>query len=401
MKFKNILVLAFKNILQKRSAYIKAFVSFFLVFLFTNLVMFYSNSLTRTYSDYELKYIDNARYIVCSKISAEEESEIRKFNQVSSITFEYFLEFNYKENTYVKIDDNEFTVNAGKYFSGTLIDTRSDYTVSENIIKAHEVSNEKLIICGTDLKNKDDILLSENVLSWFNIPVDEELLGKYIEIRNSDYFIKGKLCGILNGEIFDLESFRGYLGEGEDYNTVDISLKSFFGNDDFFEKMNQMFGEEPTHYFRGNSELENMQIINGQQILCSKFLSLICVIIAAICFVYVTCNQFYLLQKNSAYYGVLKAGGVSNREVFAIHMFELVMLCVVALIIAFAASIGIFFILQTVFAEVLYIDLVFSFGVSIGYFFAFVLGSILFSFVITLFIYIKILSKPTIYLFKN
>ena len=401
MKFKNVLLLAFKNILQKRSAYIKVFVSFLLMFLFTNLVIFYFNSLSAAYANYELNCIDWARYIIYGEISQEQEAEIRKFDQVSSITFETSLEFSYEENVRVKIDNKEYLVDADKYFGGTLIDAKSDYTFPENMSKVHGAINEEFIIYGTDLRNKDDILLSEKVLSWFNISASNDLLGKSIEIKNSEYSITGKICGILNAEVFDLDLFKGYLGEGETYDTVDISLKGFFGNEDFFEKMNQLFGDETIHYFRGNSELENMKIINGQRILCSKFLSLICVIIAAICFAYVTCNQFYLLQKNSTYYGVLKASGVSNREVFAIHTFELVTLCVVALIIAFVISIAMFFVLQTIMAKVFYIDLVFSFGTSILIFFAFVLGCVLFSVLITLFIYKKLLSKPTIHLLKK
>ena len=51
-----------------------------------------------------------------------------------------------------------------------------------------------------------------------------------------------------------------------------------------------------------------------------KFTYLICVTLLAVICVYVASNQYYLLLKNSVFYGILKANGVSNREVFLMHM---------------------------------------------------------------------------------
>ena len=401
MKFKNILILAFKNILHKKSAYVKAFVSFFLVFLFANLLIFYSNSLSKTYTDYEIKNINWARYIIDVELSEQQELDIKKFNQVSSIVYESDFELDFKEDISFVINGNEYQIEAGKYFNAYLISDKSDHSIPENMSKAYGASGINLITYGKDITNKDDILLSEKSLSLLNIDASDELIGKSIALTNGEFSISGQICGILNGEVYSTTLFIGCLDSSVPYNRVDISLKSFLGNNDFFNKMDEMFGEEDNHYFLGNNEIEKMQLILGQQTLCSKFLSLICVIIVIVSFAYVTCNQFYLLQKNSTYYGVLKANGVSNGGIFSIHLFELIMLCTTALIIAFIASIGIFLALQKVFTEVFYIELIFSVGIAIGYLFALIALGILFSFLITLFIYKKLLSKPTIYLLKN
>ena len=377
------------------------------MFLFANLLIFYSNSLSKTYTDYEIKNINWARYIIRGEISSEQELKIREFKQVSSIFFGLSADLEVDEYSLI-IDGKEYNFirGNGRYFVGELINERSDTYVSENIAKAFTAStDEKLLICGSNISHKEDILLSEQALNWFGLNASNDLIGKQITIINGEYSLNGILCGILNSKLFGFANSRvGFIGNQEEsarYGYVDISLKSFLGNDDFFDEMDEMFGVEDNHYFLGNNEMGKMQLMLGQQILCSKFLSLICVIIVLVSFAYISCNQFYLLQKNSTYYGVLKANGVSNRGVFAIHLFELIMLCVTALIIAFVASIGIFFALRAVLLEVFYIDLIFSAGVAVGCLFAFIGLGILFSFLITLFIYKKLLSKPTIYLLKK
>lgn len=53
MKFKSLIYLSFNNILHKKMAYAKVIIGFFLAFLVNFLVLFYSNSLTNGYEDYE------------------------------------------------------------------------------------------------------------------------------------------------------------------------------------------------------------------------------------------------------------------------------------------------------------------------------------------------------------
>ena len=83
------------------------------------------------------------------------------------------------------------------------------------------------------------------------------------------------------------------------------------------------------------------------------------------------------------------------------HMFELAIILVVSLVLAFGASVGLFFIMQTLFDDFVGINLIFPAGVAVGAFFGFAGLCAALAVLITLFIYVKILKKPPVGLLKN
>ena len=144
-----------------------------------------------------------------------------------------------------------------------------------------------------------------------------------------------------------------------------------------------------------------MKTVEGQQMLCNRFLSIIGGMLLAVICVYVASNQYYLLQKNSTFYGILKANGVDNKSVFLTHMFELAITLLISLVLAFGVGVGAFFIMQLLFDDFLGIDLVFPAGAAVGSFFGFAALCIGLAVLITVFIYNKILKKPPVYLLKK
>lgn len=408
MNFSNILNLAVKNIFLKKLAYLKVFVSLFLVFSLTFIVVFYSYSLSSAYSNYEYYHINLARYIVRECNSQSKEIELRKLNQVRSITITSDVELSYKSELIFDIGSKEYVLKQGMggYVSGSVVNLRSDYSIPENIsIAFSALTNEPTILYGTDIKQLDDIILSEQILNWLNIGERSELVGKKLTIKNGDFIKTGIISGILNKKLYEMSLFSSvflcFQDEVFSDSYIDISLKSFSDTSEFFKKINEIFSDNVDHYFCGNSELEKMQLIEGQEILCKDFFSVICLIIILIICLYVASNQFYLLQKNSIFYGVLKASGTNNINIFVVHLFELLFIGIIALILALATSIGMFLAIQGVYISVFYIELTFSLGIAICCFIALLFLALILSFVITLFIYLKLLKKPTIYLLKN
>lgn len=417
MKVKSILSLSVKNIFLKKFAYLKVLAGFFFAFLIIFIVLFYSGSLSIAYDDYENMRMDDCYYSIYSDITEEQEREIRAFPQVGSMTFLGGVLFAKDSMVDVTVGVNGYSFDRNdNYISGAFVGKNSDCSFIKNKeIQFVAETGENLIKYGTDLKSDGDIIVSEILLDIINVEEREELLGKEFSLNGVEWTgewleggeqetqpfeISGRICGILNG-LYDGADFYGYIGEDRNISVVHISLKAFTGNEDLFAKADEMFGEEVMHTFVGSGILDDMKTVEGQEMLCNRFLSLICVTLLAVICVYVASNQYYLLLKNSVFYGILKANGVSNREVFLMHMFELAIILVVSLVLAFGASVGLFFIMQTLFDDFVGINLIFPAGVAVGAFFGFAGLCAALAVLITLFIYVKILKKPPVGLLKK
>ncbi len=416
MKFGCVLSLSVKNIFLKKSAYLKAVAGFFFAFLIIFTVLFYSGSLNTAYNDYLNVNASYLVYNVNGGLTKEQEQEIRAFPQVKSI-YSYSEVYSvYDSETEVTIGGRKHVIGREEYsFYGGYIGRNSDYPYCENkFLSFNEETGEQFLVCGETLKNDNDILVSEKLLNYFNIEERESLIGKEIlisgvkygdewiddEREQLPYSKSGVIRGIVNGNF----GYFNYICFADDITVATdtlISLNTFTGNEDFFAKMDEMFGEEVSHRFEGQYRLDNLKTVEGQQSLCNRFLSLIAVVLFVVICVYVASNQFYLLQKNSTFYGILKANGVDNKSIFLTHMFEIAITLLVALVLAFAVGVGAFFIIKALFDDFLGIDLAFSAGIAFLSFFGLVAVCALLAFLITLFIYNKILKKPPVQLLRK
>jgi len=427
MKFGCVLSLSVKNIFLKKSAYLKAVAGFFFAFLIIFIVLFYSGSLNTAYKDYRDNRMDRCMYRFFGDLSAEQEKEIRAFEQVTGITARAHGGFPTTAEAELEVDGKKITVKQEDFqIRYDHIKRSSNSSFQTCVVTAFSAkTGENLIKYGRDLKNEEDILISENLLEAAGINGREELIGKSISLygeytrtyitaegeeeRHFTVDMRGNLSGIINGKFADAfdwyygSDFVDYMKDGESATWTDVSLKSFSGNEEFFEKMNELFPEDGDidHFFDGAGTLSEMKTVEGQQMLCNRFLSLIAAVLFVVICVYVASNQFYLLQKNSTFYGILKANGVDNKSIFLTHTFEIAITLLVALVLAFAVSVGAFFIIKTLFDDFLGIDLAFSAGIALGSFFGLVAVCALLAFLITLFIYNKILKKPPVQLLKK
>lgn len=415
MKFKSVLSLALKNIFLKKSAYLKVLAGFFFAFLIIFVVLFYSGSLNIAYDDYLNVNADYLVYNVYGKLTAEQEAEIRSFPQVKSVYSYSTQSFVSDREINVTIGESSYPIESKQYYlAGKYIGRNSDYAYCENdFLSFSEESGEKFLICGETLKNENDILVSEVLLEFFGIEERESLIGKpftangytwgeWVEDEHlqQPYSQSGVICGIVNG-VYEHYDFLHFENEEVEASTTEISLNAFTGNEAFFARMDEMLGEETSHYFVGQYELENMKTVEGQQMLCNRFLSLICVVLLVVISVYVASNQYYLLQKNSVFYGILKANGADNKCVFLTHMSELAIILLIALITAFAFGVAAFFIMQVLFDDFVGIKLYFPAGAAVGSFFGFFALCVLLAVLITVFVYNKILKKSPVCLLKK
>ena len=414
MKFKSILNLSIKNIFLKKSAYLKVVAGFFFAFLIIFIVLFYAGSLSTAYDDYRDFKADQLVYDIHGAVNEEEEKEIRSFPQVKSIYSYRDLSLVYDSEKEITIDGtNHIIDDENKTVHGEFVGHNSDYAFCENKVLAFTAeTGEEFILFGDTLQNENDMLISESLLEYLNIEERESLIGKEISIngfrikwvddekQTLPFSKSGTICGIVNGN-YGYDDFICFEDEENPAWLTMISLNTFQGNEDFFKRMEDIFDDNRYPNFAGQYQLLDMKIIEGQQTLCNRFLSIICVVLLSVICVYVASNQYYLLQKNSTFYGILKANGVDNKSVFLTHALELAITLVVALVLAFAVGVGAFFVMQLLFDDFVGINLIFNAGIAVGSFFGFLALCLVLAVLITLFIYNKILKKQPVYLLKK
>ena len=411
MNLKSILYLSIKNVFLKKVSYLKILVSCFLVFALAFIILFYSNSLSNSYSNYNNSYAEERIIRAFGVLDEEQINMIRSYKQVCGIAYGTTLSFDQSKALSITIEDNSYSfASSDKTISRSIFykNSNSDESISKNYqIAIATKNNEEAIIYGNDIQNNNEILVLETLLEKLEISVNGDIIGKQITITDGEMLISANICGIINKNLLNCgmirHSFICNKSSEVDIsdNFFEISLSAVRGNKELYHYVNSIMNEQVGICFWLADYIEEKLIMmEGQEILCNNFLSVVCLIITTIIFVYISINQFYLLRKNSIYYGILKSSGVSNRNIFIIHLLELTFISGISLILALGFGIGLFFILKDVLSSVFYIEISFSIGIALGCFFAFLFCALALSFFITLYIYLKLLKKSTINLLK-
>ncbi len=356
---------SFNNILHKKMAYAKVIIGFFLAFLVNFLVLFYSNSLTNGYEDYENSSADLKMISVFGNLTDENMSDIKSFSQVGGVTYGTSIYFDFEQKLKINFGDNEYELDDNNIiYSLFYLNKSSDSGIPLNYdIVLKQTTNQSAILAGTDMKNDNDILVSEIVLQYLGITNLQAALGKEIQIENGELKFEGTICGILNRQLIEdqnfLECFVAY--KSEDCNISDdycyISLTTFKNSNKLVSFIESILTDDSDYFWFGTNIEEIMAIIESQKELCNSFLSFLSLIIVLVICIYISSNQFYLLQKNSLFYGILKAHGVNNKGVFWVFFLELFLMCILAELFAILLSIGIFSAIKSIISEVFFIDL--------------------------------------------
>lgn len=173
MKFKSLIYLSFNNILHKKMAYAKVIIGFFLAFLVNFLVLFYSNSLTNGYEDYENSSADLKMISVFGNLTDENMSDIKSFSQVGGVTYGTSIYFDFEQKLKINFGDNEYELDDNNIiYSLFYLNKSSDSGIPLNYdIVLKQTTNQSAILAGTDMKNDNDILVSEIVLQYLGIQI--------------------------------------------------------------------------------------------------------------------------------------------------------------------------------------------------------------------------------------
>ena len=94
--------------------------------------------------------------------------------------------------------------------------------------------------------------------------------------------------------------------------------------------------------------------------MCDKFLSVISVGFTAIVILYIIINQFFVLQQNRTFYGLLQSYGLNTKQLFIISSLEILLISLIAGAISLLGGVGLFFVLKQVFNATVFIELQFN-----------------------------------------
>jgi hypothetical protein len=407
MKISNILFVSIQNILHKKRAYFKVLVGFFLVFLINFTIIFYAGSLSNAYKAFENGNANYAMIRALYNFSDEQLSELISDSRIKSIRYgnRQYLDNDLdidiafgKNNLSITIEESNFNV---------FYVNKNGTVLPENISLAFkEKTAAEPIKYGRNIQNTEDVIISEQIAESLGI-LPDDIIGERIKIVCGEYELNGVVCGVLDKRIMYTYNWCSsdiicYQSDEIESNVYEISLKNFIGNEELIENIAKMIPEgKGVSYWFGDYIINKIQVVEAQEELCSKFLSFMSVIVFFVMCVYVGCNQFYLMRKNSVFYGLLKSNGVSNKNIFIIHFLELFLLCLFSLALGVLCSVGILFVLQYAMANAFSISISFPFLSLIWSIPLFIFVGAVLSCLLTLYIYLHILKKPPIHLLNT
>ena len=109
MNLKSILYLSIKNVFLKKVSYLKILVSCFLVFALAFIILFYSNSLSNSYSNYNNSYAEERIIRAFGVLDEEQINMIRSYKQVCGIAYGTTLSFDQSKALSITIEDNSYS----------------------------------------------------------------------------------------------------------------------------------------------------------------------------------------------------------------------------------------------------------------------------------------------------
>lgn len=392
----------------------------FLVFFIIFTITIYSQSISRGFEEYSNENMYENSIRIFDNFPDTNQLEVIKSNtQVRSV----FSIFNYafdKDNT-INIGGKTYKNDKeNEQMSVAFVNDESEHNIRQNVIISFvEDYEQNIFIFGRDIINDEDVLINERLLELYGIKERETLIGEVISFKVNDKIYNGKICGIVNKNILRGEknnSYNNYVqitmqrkgsAYGIDYYLQDdyqveyyIDLKDFLNNDSVLKTVEDIVGESNYNYF-GNYYIEYMKVLQSQKQLCERFFSIISIGITLIVVLYLIINEFYFLQQNRKFYGILRANGISSKRLLGLCTLEILLVSVFSELLAIGVGISIFYIIKGIFVALLGIELplvIESIALFIGVIVAF---NLLYLGVIALTVRQNILKLTPIQLLKN
>lgn len=210
----------------------------------------------------------------------------------------------------------------------------------------YEKHTEDFLI-GSEMKNSNDIIMSEYILSKFGFSSEDapKLIGKKITLKftlqgqSADIVKDYTLCGILRTDFYDVEKFRAESHIFIPLKNNNTSLYSF-EQDIFFDSFSSAYqayntlSENETVWVTASEGLSIYSEIEKQQTLYTRIVLLVLVLIVFAVFVFMLSSIQYYFNKRLRFILLERAIGMDSGKVFSVFIMEFLICGIGTLIVA-------------------------------------------------------------------
>lgn len=214
--------------------------------------------------------------------------------------------------------------------------------------------NEDFLI-GSEMKNDNDIIMSEYIMSKYGFSLDEaqKLIGKKITLafscngKTAEIVKDYTLCGILRTDFYDVEEFR-------EYSHIFVPMTGKFmpeDIDEYFYGYQMLFFDDFSSALKGYEilEKENDWItlsstvavyseIEQQQTIYNKIVVLILFLIIFAVFVFMLSSVQYYFSKRLKFITLERAIGMKNCKIFTVFMSEFAVCGILSFVVSIPVS---------------------------------------------------------------
>ncbi len=305
-------------------------------------------------------------------------------NDFNDVYMEIGRQRHYGRNDYSYYFAKDYSLLVGKEaysipFSIMAYDVNQTFLTENEKVEYQYKFGKSEYVKGDLVKGEKDIMVSDYMLEKFGVSKEEQeaLLGETISIGYGDdgLFLQDyKLCGILDSDVYHLES------SGHDSQIV-ISLNDgVINNSDYIKSFYQMYLSCKNHIELEEKyrvlEESNISLSKGayadlfntlekQNLLANRILLMVGGVLVFFISVMIFTSMYFYYDRRKGYISMLRAIGIRKGSLFAISFLELLWLGLVGFVIALALSGAIWMTSAGALRNFLGIDLHFEPGIGV------------------------------------
>ncbi|MGN0536362.1 MAG: ABC transporter permease [Acutalibacteraceae bacterium] len=207
-------------------------------------------------------------------------------------------------------------------------------------------------LIGSEMKNDNDIIMSEYILSKFGFSLEDaqKLIGKKITLK---FTLQGQtfdivkdytLCGILRTDFYDVEEFRTENHIFIPLNKDSVSQYYAFEQQIFFDSFSSAYkayktlSQDETVWVTASESLSIYSEIEKQQTLYTRIVLLVLILIVFAVLVFMISSIQYYFNKRLRFILLERAIGMRSGKVFSVFIMEFLICGIVSLIVTVPIS---------------------------------------------------------------
>lgn len=241
---------------------------------------------------------------------------------------------------------------------------------------AYKYPGEQIFLCGRGIENADEVIITDYILERFGVQSNfEELIEKTVSflVDGEELLTDYTIVGIVNSNFYRITyngdepqviisgTGKNYQEYGINYLTVISPIKDYM----YCTKAEEVVSDFGIGEYESSFFAEIYYYMARIRAVVQRIVAIMClfIILAVILNIY---NILHInLQENKKYYGMLKAIGMTDKNLICIANFEIIIVTVIALFLSIGLSIGTLYLLNNMIYHVIYTKLEIGVGVFV------------------------------------